>query len=130
FWTPNELVRRGSFDAGVGTWLGNMVYKGCSFVIIGGTSTGKTSFLNAMTGFYNPNVRLPTLEDNLEMKPHPGKMLAAAMETKPGSTENPEDGVSMRDLVRGSLQGLAPDGLIIGEVTDGAAYDLAQALNT
>jgi len=129
YWTVKDLVERGSFDEKVGTWLGNMIYKGCSFVVIGGTSTGKTSFLNAMTGLYKEDVRLITLEDNIEMKPHPGKMLAAAMETKPGSVDNPEDGVTMRDLVKGTLQ-MRPDGLIIGEVTDGAAYDLAQALNT
>ncbi len=129
YWTVKDLVERGSFDEKVGTWLGNMIYKGCSFVVIGGTSTGKTSFLNAMTGLYKDDVRLITLEDNIEMKPHPGKMLAAAMETKPGSVDKPEDGVTMRDLVKGTLQ-MRPDGLIIGEVTDGAAYDLAQALNT
>lgn len=129
FWTPKDMVDIGSMDEAVGGFLGNMIYNGCSFVVIGGTSTGKTSFLNAMTGFYREDVRLLTLEDNLEMKPNPKKFLAAAMETKPGNIERGDDGVTMRDLVQGSLQ-LRPDGLIIGEVTDGAAYDLAQALNT
>lgn len=129
FWTPNDLVDVGSFDDQVGEFLGNLIYNGCSFVVIGGTSTGKTSFLNAMTGFYREDVRLITLEDNLEMKPNPRKMLAAAMETKPGNVEHGDDGVTMRELVKGTLQ-MRPDGLIIGEVTDGAAYDLAQALNT
>lgn len=129
YWTVKDLVEKDAFSEEIGTWLGNMVYKGCSFLVLGGTSTGKTSFLNAMTGLYRDDVRLITLEDNLEMRPHPGKMIAAAMETKPGSTENPEDGVSMRDLVKATLQ-MRPDGLIVGEVTDGAAYDLAQALNT
>lgn len=129
FWTPGNLVDVGSFDPEVGEFLGNLIYNGCSFVVIGGTSTGKTSFLNAMTGFYREDVRLITLEDNLEMKPNPKKMLAAAMESKPGNVEHGDDGVTMRDLVKGTLQ-MRPDGLIIGEVTDGAAYDLAQALNT
>lgn len=128
-WTPSELVKFGSIDENVATFLGNMIYKGCSFVIIGGTSTGKTSFLNAMTGFYRNDVRLITLEDNLEMKPHPDKLLAAAMEVKPGSIDRGDAGVTMRDLVHATLQ-MRPDGLIVGEVTDGAAYDLAQALNT
>ena len=129
YWTAEELIRMGSIDEEVATFLGNLIYKGCSFVVIGGTSTGKTSFLNAMTGFFRPDVRLITLEDNLEMRPHPGKMLAAAMEVKPGSTDRGDKGVTMRDLVHATLQ-MRPDGLIIGEVTDGAAYDLAQALNT
>lgn len=63
------------------------------------------------------------------MKPHPDKLLAAAMEVKPGSVDRGDPGVTMRDLVHATLQ-MRPDGLIIGEVTDGAAYDLAQALNT
>ena len=129
FWTPKDLVDLGSFDAEIGKFLGNLIYNGCSFVVIGGTSTGKTSFLNAMTGFYREDVRLLTLEDNLEMKPNPRKMLAAAMETTPGNMENGNEGVTMRSLVKGTLQ-MRPDGLIIGEVTDGAAYDLAQSLNT
>lgn len=130
YWTAEDLVRRGSMSDEIATWLGNMIYKGCSFVVIGATSTGKTSFLNAMTGFYRDDVRLVTLEQNLEMKPHPNKMLAAAMEAKESITGNPNEGVTMRDLVKGSIQGLAPNGIIIGEVTDGAAYDLVQALNT
>lgn len=129
FWTPKDLVELGSFDSEIGKFLGNLIYNGCSFVVIGGTSTGKTSFLNAMTGFYREDVRLLTLEDNLEMKPNPRKMLAAAMETTPSNIENGNEGVTMRSLVKGTLQ-MRPDGLIIGEVTDGAAADLVQALNT
>lgn len=129
FWTPKDLVDNGSFSKEVGEFLGNLIYNGCSFVVIGGTSTGKTTFLNAMTGFYREDVRLITLEDNLEMKPNPKKMLAAAMETQAGNMERNSAGVAMRDLVKATLQ-MRPDGIIIGEVTDGAAYDLAQALNT
>ncbi len=128
YWTAKDLVNYGSFSPEVGTWLGNMIHKGCSFVVIGGTSTGKTSFLNAMTGFYPNDVRLITIEDNLEMKPHPAKMLAAAMEAIPPSVDG-VGGISIRELVRATLR-MRPDGLIIGEVRDGAAYDLAQALNT
>lgn len=130
FWTPSDLVTRGSASKELMTSVGNMIRKGCSFVVIGGTSTGKTSLLNAMTGFYRDDVRLLTLEDNLEMKPNPKKMLAAAMECKPGAIDRPNDkGITMRDLVKASLQ-LRPDGIIVGEVTDGATYDLCQALNT
>lgn len=130
YWTPADLVERGSGSPELMTAIGNLIYKGCSFVVIGGTSTGKTSLLNAMTGFYRKDVRLLTLEDNLEMKPNPNKLLAAAMECKPGAVDRPNDkGITMRDLVKASLQ-LRPDGIIVGEVTDGATYDLCQALNT
>lgn len=130
FWTPVDMVNNGSASEELMTFVGNLIYKGCSFVVIGGTSTGKTSLLNAMTGFYRPDVRLLTLEDNLEMKPNPNKLLAAAMECKPPMPDRPNDkGVTMRDLVKSSLQ-LRPDGIIVGEVTDASTYDLCQALNT
>jgi pilus assembly protein CpaF len=130
FWRPSDLVDRGSASKELMTSIGNLIHKGCSFVIIGGTSTGKTSLLNAMTGFYRNDVRLMTLEDNLEMKPNPNKLLAKPMECKPPAIDRPNDrGVTMRDLVQASTQ-LRPDGVIVGEVTDGAAYDLVQVLNT
>jgi pilus assembly protein CpaF len=129
-WTPNDHVELGSASPELMSFIGNLIYKGCSFVVIGGTSTGKTSLLNSLTGFYRPKQRILTLEDNIEMKPNPNKYLAAAMECRPPVPDRPDDkGVTMRDLVKGAMQ-LNPAVIIIGEVTDGAAYDLAQALNT
>lgn len=130
YWTPKDLVDRGSLSEEAATFIGNLIYKGCSFVVIGGTSTGKTSFLNAMTGFYRNDVRILTLEDNLEMMPSPHKMIAPPMECKPPAPDRPNDkGVTMQDLVKAALR-QRPDGIIVGEVRDGAAYDLAQALST
>lgn len=130
YWIPEELVKRGAASPELMEYIGNVIHKGGSFVVIGGTHSGKTSMLNALTGFYKPKVRILTLEDNLEMKPNPKKFLAAAMECRPPSAERPNDrGTTMRDLVKGSLQ-MRPDVIIVGEVTDDAAYDLCQALNT
>lgn len=94
------------------------------------TTTHNTSMLNALTGFYKPRVRIITMEDNIEMKPNPKKYLSAALECREPQPDRPKDnGVTMRDLVKGSLQ-MRPDVLIVGEVTDSAAFDLTQALNT
>lgn len=130
YWTPIDIVAQGTCSKEVMTDFGNFVNAGASVLIIGSTGSGKTTMLNAITGFYDSDVRLVTLEKNLELKPHPKKLFAAPMETitgKPGSL-NPE-GVTMRRLVEYAMQ-MRPDGIIIGEVTDGAAYDLCQALNT
>lgn len=130
YWTPADLVSFGSASEELLTDVGNLIYKGCSFILSGGTSTGKTSALNALTGFYRDNLRLLSLEDNLELKPNPNKLWAAAMECNEDVTEDgTKTGVSMRDLVKASLQ-MRPNGIIIGEVTDGSMYDLCQALNT
>lgn len=130
FWTPADIIAKNSANEEIMTDLGNLILKGASFLVIGGTSTGKTSLLNALTGFYKEDVRLLTLEDNIEMKPNPKKLLAAAMETRPSRPDKPEDeGVSMRDLVKAATQ-MRPDGIIVGEVTGPEALDLVNALNT
>ena len=93
-------------------------------------TTHNTSMLNALTGFYKPKVRILTIESNLEMKPNPKKLLGAPMECRDPAPDRPGDrGVTMRDLVKATMQ-MRPDTIVVGEVTDDAAYDLCQALNT
>lgn len=130
YWTVQDIINRGTADEEIMTDIGNMINAGASFLVVGGTGTGKTTLLNALTGFIPDNNRIITLEENLEMKPHPGKLIAAPMECVPARIgDGREFGVNMRDLVRSSLQ-MRPDTILIGEVSDGAAYDLCQALNT
>lgn len=128
FWTPQELVNFGSAPEEMMQYLGNLIYKGVSTLVVGSTGSGKTSLLNSLTGFYNPTARIVTLEDNLEMKPNPKKMLAAPLETRT-STSDSDNSITMRDLVKTSLR-MRPDIILVGEVRDDAAYDLSQALNT
>lgn len=130
YFTPERIIGFDTADKEVMAYLGNMIHSGASYLIIGGTGTGKTSLLDALTSYIRPDKRGLTLEDNLEMKPHPKKLWAASMETispKPGSLN--DQGITMRDLVRAATQ-MRPETIIIGEVTDAAAYDLCQALNT
>lgn len=128
-WAPADLIDRGSASVEMMTDIGNLIYKGCSYLIVGGTSTGKTSMLNALTGFYRDNIRILTVEDSLELKPNPNKMIAPGMETIPARPDKGYHGVTIRDLVKGCLQ-MAPGVIIVGESTGGEAYDLCQALNT
>lgn len=128
--TPEQIIEFDTASVELMEFLGNLIYSDVSYLIIGGTGSGKTTLLDALTAYIRPDKRGITLEDNLEMKPHPNKKWAAAMETispKPGSIN--EGGVTMRDLVKTSMQ-MRPETIIIGEVTDSAAYDLCQALNT
>lgn len=130
YWTPLSIIEKGTASPELMEYLGGLIHAGVSFLVIGGTGTGKTTLLNSLTGFIPANHRVITLEENLEMKPHPGKLLAAPMECIPARAWDDERrGVSMRDLVRSALQ-MRPDWAIIGEVSDGAAYDLCQMLNT
>lgn len=130
YFTPDSILNYETADEELMAYLGNLIYSDVSYLIIGGTGTGKTSLLDALTSYIRPNKRGITLEDNLEMKPHPKKLWAAAMETvdpKPGSLN--DHGITMRDLVRAATQ-MRPETIIMGEVTDSAAYDLCQSLNT
>lgn len=130
FVTPEQLINVQTADIPIMSEIGNLINAGVSAAIIGGTGSGKTTLLDALTSYIPENKRCISLEDNLEMKPHPNKLFAAAMEIiSPKSGSIQANGVSMRDLVKASLQ-MRPETIIIGEVTDDAAYDLCQALNT
>lgn len=127
--TPEQLIKWGSANEELMTFLGNLVHKGCSILILGGTSSGKTTLLGALSGFFRLNHRILTLEDNLELKLPHNKLLAAPMECIDPQPDRPNSGVSMRDLVKASLR-QRPDAIVVGEVRDGSAYDLCQAFNT
>lgn len=93
-------------------------------------TTHNTTLLNALTSYIRPAHRVVVLEDTIEMKVHPKKYAAASMGCLPARPDRPGDmGVTMRDLVKSSLR-LRPNTIMVGEVRDGAAYDLCQALNT
>lgn len=130
YWTPQDVINKGTVSEELMAYLGNLIYAGASFLIIGGTGTGKTTLLNSLTGFFKETDRIVTLEKSLELKPHPNKLFAAPMETVPRKQGTMmSEGVNMRELVEAAMI-MRPDGIIIGEVIDGAAYDLCQALNT
>lgn len=126
--SPESLIEMGAGNEELFTFLGNLIYKGCSVLVVGGTSTGKTTLLGALSGFIRPDHRVITLEDNLELKLSKNKLHAAAMECLPDRVDGSK-GVNMQDLVKTTLR-LRPEAIIVGEVRDGAAYDLCQALNT
>ncbi len=100
--------------------------KSANAIISGGTSSGKTTTLNALTAFINPKERIITIEDTLELQlPHEHVI---RMETRPSNTENRGE-LTMNDLVKNSLR-QRPDRIIVGEVRADEAITLFTALNT
>ena len=100
--------------------------KSANAIISGGTSSGKTTTLNALTAFINPKERIITIEDTLELQiPH---QHVIRMETRPSNTENKGE-LTMNDLVKNSLR-QRPDRIIVGEVRAEEAITLFTALNT
>lgn len=122
-----KLVEMGSMTEEMAVEIGNLVYHACSVVVSGGTGSGKTSMLNALSGCIPADERTVTIEDNLELRLHPDRDVIA-METR-RSHQGERGNVTIRDLVRNSLR-QRPDRIVVGEVRDGAAYDMLQAMNT
>ena len=97
-----------------------------NILISGGTGSGKTTMLNAISNFIPNNERIITLEDSAELQlqlPH-----VLRLETRPANIEGKGE-VTLRDLVRNSLR-MRPDRIVIGEVRSGEAFDMLQAMNT
>ncbi len=123
---PEELERRGAIPAALMAILGEAVRNRRSLLISGGTGSGKTTVLNALSSFIASSERLITIEDAAELRlqqPH-----VVRLETRPASVEG-SGGVGIRDLVRNALR-MRPDRLIVGEVRGPEAMDLLVALNT
>ena len=100
--------------------------KSANAIISGGTSSGKTTTLNALTSFINPKERIITIEDTMELQiPHEHII---RMETRPSNVENKGE-LTMNDLVKNSLR-QRPDRIIVGEVRAQEAITLFTALNT
>lgn len=100
--------------------------KSANAIISGGTSSGKTTTLNALCAFINPKERIITIEDTLELQiPHEHVI---RMETRPANVENKGE-LKMNDLVKNSLR-QRPDRIIVGEVRAEEAITLFTALNT
>ena len=100
--------------------------KSANAIISGGTSSGKTTTLNALCSFINPKERIITIEDTLELQiPHEHVI---RMETRPANVENKGE-LTMNDLLKNSLR-QRPDRIIVGEVRADEAITLFTALNT
>ena len=125
--TMKDLVTFGSVSEEVCTWLGRLVKAGYNIFISGGTGSGKTTFLNALSGYIPREERIITIEDSAELQIR-GIPNLVSMETRNANVEGCRE-ISIRDLIRTSLR-MRPDRIIVGEVRGGEAFDMMQCLNT
>ena len=125
-YTLGQLIRLGSLDGPTADLLVACVRARLNLVISGGTGSGKTTMLNALSSSIPDDERIVTIEDSAELKlqqPH-----VVRLEARPANTEG-SGLVSIRDLVRNSLR-MRPDRIIVGEVRGGETLDMLQAMNT
>ena len=123
---PDELVALGSLTAEQRQQLEEAVAGRSSVLVSGGTGSGKTTMLNALSSFISVRERVVTIEDAAELRlqqPH-----VVRLEGRPAGVEGRGE-VTIRDLLRNALR-MRPDRIVIGEVRGPEALDLLTALNT
>ena len=125
--TMERLIELKSISREAAAFLQKAVERGLNIFISGGTGSGKTTILNAMSGYIPQEDRVITIEDSAELQiRHVTNLvsLETRVENRDGSQE-----ISMRDLIRASLR-MRPDRIIVGEVRGGEALEMLQAMNT
>lgn len=123
-----KLVEIGSLPPEFAELLRGIVACRRNVLISGGTGSGKTTMLNAMSAFIDGRERIVTIEDAAELQLQLQQVHVARMETRPANIEGKGE-VSQRELVKNALR-MRPDRIIVGEVRGGEAFDMLQAMNT
>ncbi|MFA8441280.1 CpaF family protein [Yoonia sp.] len=121
-----ELVKFGAFTEEMAAYLQAAVSTRLNIIVSGGTGSGKTTTLNALSGFIDDDERILTIEDTAELQlqqTHVGRM-----ESRPPNVEG-KGGVSQRDCLKNALR-MRPDRIIVGETRGEEVIDMLQAMNT
>lgn len=125
--TMDTLIQIGSISKEAVSFLQKLVVAGYNIFISGGTGSGKTTFLNALSGFIPQEERIITIEDSAELQLL-GVPNLVRLETRNQNAEGCAE-ITIRDLIKASLR-MRPDRIVVGEVRGSEAVDLLQCLNT
>jgi len=123
---PDDYYRFGTISKEAMDFLSNCVRIRKSIIISGGTGTGKTTFLNALSSAIPDGERIITVEDTAELKLQ--QLHWVRLESKPPNVEGKGE-VTIRDLVKNCLR-MRPDRIVVGECRGSEALDMLQAMNT
>ncbi len=125
--TMERLIQYGSLTPDIAEYLKMLVRARYNIFVCGGTGSGKTTMLNALSNFIPPDERIITVEDSAELQivnvPN-----IISMETRDANTEG-RGQITIRELIRASLR-MRPDRVVVGEVRGAEAIDMLQAMNT
>ena len=123
----DKMIRYGTVTHEAAAFLKKLVAAGYNIFISGGTGSGKSTFLNALTQYIPPDERIITIEDSAELKIRHIPNLVS-LETRDANFEG-EGEISMAMLIRAALR-MRPDRIIVGEVRGAEALDMLTAMNT
>jgi pilus assembly protein CpaF len=124
--SPDELIKKGAFTPGISEFLKACVTAKLNVVVSGGTGTGKTTVLNALSSYIPDGDRIVTIEDAAELRLQQRHVVR--LEARPANVEG-KGHISIRQLVINALR-MRPDRIVVGEVRGGEALDMLQAMNT
>ena len=122
-----DLIDSGSLTGELAEFLEKLVKSKYNIIIGGGTSSGKTTFLNALSNFIDDNERIITIEDSRELQIQ-NKQNLISLQTRNSNSSN-KGKVTIKDLIRNSLR-MRPDRIIVGEVRSDETVDMLQAMST
>jgi len=122
----DELIDFGAFSEDMATYLQAAVATRLNIIVSGGTGSGKTTTLNALSGFIDDHERIVTIEDTAELQLQ--QFHVGRMESRPPNVEGKGE-VTQRDLLRNALR-MRPDRIIVGETRGDEVIDMLQAMNT
>lgn len=122
-----DMIQTKTVTEEVAVFLRQLIKAKYNIFISGGTGSGKTTFLNALSNFIPRNERIITIEDSAELQIRSVPNLVS-LETRNANTEGKGE-ITIRDLIKTSLR-MRPDRIIVGEVRGAEALDMLQAMNT
>ncbi|HEY1162855.1 MAG TPA: CpaF family protein [Candidatus Dormibacteraeota bacterium] len=124
--SPEQIVSLGGSTPAMMMYLDAAVKTRLNIIVSGGTGSGKTTFLNVLSGFIPATERIVTCEDAAELRLR--QVHVISLESKPQNVEG-RGAISIRDLVRNCLR-MRPDRIVVGECRGPEALDMLQAMNT
>ena len=122
----DDLIKFGAFSEDMAAYLQAAVATRLNIIVSGGTGSGKTTTLNALSSFIDDDERICTIEDTAELQLQ--QLHLARMESRPANVEGKGE-VTQRDLLRNALR-MRPDRIIVGETRGDEVIDMLQAMNT
>lgn len=125
--TIEQLIKYGSITPEIAEKLELLVRAKFNIFISGGTGSGKTTFLNALSNYIPKDERIITIEDSAELQIH-GIQNLVRLETRNANTSGSGE-ITIRDLIKSSLR-MRPERIVVGEVRGAEALDMLQAMNT
>lgn len=124
----DDLIEKKMLSTDAGIFLSKAVSQKANILLSGGTATGKTTFLSALTEYFHKDERVIIVEDTCELQLNSALKNVIRLETRPANTQQTGE-ITIQDLLKNALR-MRPERILVGEVRGKEAFDMLQAMNT